>query len=145
MLLSSAHTKSKTFQLLVLSCWWGGCGCTRSQKGTEPGQLARTGQWDISYYMVSCRTIKLRGKEGHSQWLWLFSQRIIKFDGTLFSQKWLNTVLPMESNRLILYFALRGGTALFHLLSCLYLKPYLFVLALLVLYPFYPTAEEVRQ
>lgn len=59
MLLSSAYTKSRTFQLLMQPCQQGEWGCTRSCEGAQPGDLIPAVQRDVPYHgMASCSAYK---------------------------------------------------------------------------------------
>jgi len=64
LLLSSAYTKSGTFQLVILPCQQGDWGCTGSWEGTQPGQLTPSGQRDIPYHIMSCSAYISGGEAG---------------------------------------------------------------------------------
>jgi len=63
LLLSSAHTASRSFLLLTLPHQRVGWGCTRIWEGTQPGQLTAAGQTDMPYDMTSYSAIKCWGKK----------------------------------------------------------------------------------
>lgn len=60
MLLSSAYTKSRTFQFLMQHCHQGKWGCTRSCEGAQAGELTPTDQRNIYHGMHHAQLIKLR-------------------------------------------------------------------------------------
>ena len=66
LLLSSAHTEPRTYQLPVLPCQRG--PGTHEELGLESGsalgQLIQTGQRDVPYHVVTCCTMKLVGLAG---------------------------------------------------------------------------------
>jgi len=69
LLLSSAYSRSKTFQLLMLPCQQVDWGCTRNWEATR--HLTQTGQGNITYHMTSRWTIELGNlAEGGSFTTW---------------------------------------------------------------------------
>lgn len=105
-----------------------GLGGTRNWKGTQPGQLTRTGQRNIPYYVASCHTIKLgrwptaRELAGH------WSVRMSSYIGHHLYILILRTVITNCSILVII-------SPLFFCPFNLYLNPQILLFFLLILYP----------
>lgn len=92
LLLSSVYSKSRTFQLLPLSCQRGGWRCSWIWVMAQPGQLIKADEKDIPQHMAPCSEKRTYGISIPKKTLYLVVP---------LSWKWLNVCLLMGNSKWI--------------------------------------------
>jgi len=139
LLLSSAHTASRPFLLLVLPHQQVGWGCTRSREGTQSGQPTPAGQTDMPYGMTSCSAYKVgarRRKKGdvQSDGVCLPKSPLHMMEPCCPGDGWTSACHWEAVNEFLVLLCLCAHLLLYPL-NCLYLNPQIFSFLLFQLSP----------